>query len=583
MKRWKKTAILLVLFIGLGAYTWFFERGEVVKGPIALRLNPETIVAVDIERKQEPRHLRLVRKGKSWWMEKPIATAADSSAVKSLVERFKVLKIEKELDKSAEEKPEFGLKTPSATVTVTDEKGRHYTVTLGNKTPTGTGVYAIVKGREQPIVVTSWLLDDAQKPPTEYRDKKLMPFRKERVRKIALISKGQTMVLEATGKKEWKISQPIQTPADSQAVENILDRLSGLQAKEFVSEKPTPKELDQYQLSQPTAEWQVWVKGRARPLRLLIGKQDPKKKTRYFAQSHRFPAVVEIDEWEAKELRKDISYFRSKKIVTLEKDRVERLVLKAAGRAVELVKKKEGEEERWQMVKPRPLPADSWRVDDLLWTVEGMEAREFLDRPGDLKQYELDAPDVELTVYEKGRKEGKTVWLSIRGKEAFARTSLGQTVYKIFPTTVKDLTKGPDDFRDLQVVKFSRNEVSQIILEWDGKKVSLEKRGEKDWYRTEPKKDWAKWDAVDAVLFELESLRADKWIAEAAAPQHGLDKPQLIATIKRARAPDIVVRFGKEADANSVFVSSSYSGEQVFRKAKFVLDNLKRRAEELIR
>jgi len=36
-------------------------------------------------------------------------------------------------------------------------------------------------------------------------------------------------------------------------------------------------------------------------------------------------------------------------------------------------------------------------------------------------------------------------------------------------------------------------------------------------------------------------------------------------------------------EQDSVFVSSDYSGNQVYRKAKFVLDNLKRYGDELLR
>ncbi|MCS7223159.1 MAG: DUF4340 domain-containing protein [Armatimonadetes bacterium] len=583
MKRWKNSVLLLILFAGLLVYVWFRERGEVVRGPIALRLDPESIVSVTIERKQAPQQIRLTKKGKSWWMEKPVRTPADPSAVKTLTERFKALKIEEELDSSAKEKPEFGLKSPAATVTVTDDRNRTYTIVLGNKTPDGMKVYALVNGQDRPIAISSWLLDDSQKSPTEYRDKKLLNFKKERVQRLAVRAQGQTIVMEMGDGKEWKIVQPIQSPAEKGSIDSILDRLSGLQAREFVTEQPKPEDLARFQLNQPPVEWQVWIKGRDKPLTLWVGKQDPKTKTRFFAKSHRFPAVVLIDEWEAKELKKDLAYFRSKKILALEKEKVEHVTLTAAGQQVVLSKVKEGDEERWRMEKPKPLPADTWKVDDLLWTLEGMEAREFIDRPANLAQYGLDKPQVELVVQEKGRKEPKKVWLSIKGKEGFAKTNLGPTVYKIFPTTVKDLTKSPNDFRDLQVVKFSRDEVTEILLAWDKKKVHLVKRGEKDWERREPKKGWANWDAVDAVLFELESLRADKWIAEKPGPQHGLDQPSLQATIKRTKGPDIVVRFGKESEANSVFVSSSYSADQVYRKAKFVLDNLKRRAEELVR
>jgi len=78
-------------------------------------------------------------------------------------------------------------------------------------------------------------------------------------------------------------------------------------------------------------------------------------------------------------------------------------------------------------------------------------------------------------------------------------------------------------------------------------------------------------------------MRADKWVAEKPRPEHGLDKPQLTAEIKLKGNRTITVKFGKLAGQDSVFVSSDYSANQVYRKAKFALDNLKRYGDELLR
>ena len=66
-------------------------------------------------------------------------------------------------------------------------------------------------------------------------------------------------------------------------------------------------------------------------------------------------------------------------------------------------------------------------------------------------------------------------------------------------------------------------------------------------------------------------------------PEHGLDKPQLTAEIKLKGNRTITVKFGKQTEQDSVFVSSDYSENQVYRKAKFILDNLKRYGDELLR
>jgi len=135
------------------------------------------------------------------------------------------------------------------------------------------------------------------------------------------------------------------------------------------------------------------------------------------------------------------------------------------------------------------------------------------------------------------------------------RTSEGETIYRARASLLNDLKKSPDDLQIPQVVKFNRDDAEEIILRWDKKRVHLVKRGERHWELTEPKHQSANWATVDSILFELESLRADKWVAEKPRPEHGLDKPQLTAEI-------------------------NLKGN---RTIKFILDNLKRYGDELLR
>jgi hypothetical protein len=356
-----------------------------------------------------------------------------------------------------------------------------------------------------------------------------------------------------------------------------------LQARQFVVERPQQAQLVSYQLDKPSLQVQLWLKGRKEPLVLTVGKRHETQTTRYYARTLRFPAVVLVDDFDLKDIRKTAADLRSKRVLVFRKDDVERLAMRYDGTEIEVRKRKEGKETRWQMLSPIKVPADTWRVDDILWALDGAQAEGFIDKPTNLADYGLDKPQLELRLWEKGRKEPKVVWLSAKGNATYLRTSEGDTVYRVRVSLLNDLKKSPDDLRDLQVVKFNRDDAEEIVLRWDKKRVRLVKRGERNWESTEPKRQSANWTTVDSILFELESMRADKWVAEKPRPEHGLDKPQLTAEIKLKGNRTITVKFGKLAGQDSVFVSSDYSANQVYRKAKFILDNLKRYGDELLR
>lgn len=578
--RLRGTLMWFIAFVFLLVYVLLRERGEVVEGKVVLNINPDSIVKVEVKRQQEPKEIVLERKGKSWWLTEPVQAPADKTAVENLINRFKNLKAELELDF---QKPEYGLSNPTVTISVHDRKGRTYNIQFGNKTPDNMGAYAIVENRKKPVVLTAWLLDDANKSPDDFRDKRLLVFNKDNVTKFALVYPDKQVVCERKGKGEWQLIEPLRTAADNSAVSSLLDRLSTLQAREFVVERPKKNQLVSYQLDKPGVQVQIWLKGREKPITLTVGKRHETQTTKYYARTSRFPAIVLVDEFDLKDIRKTESDLRSKRVLVFKKDNVERLTIRYDGVEIELRKRKEGKETKWQMLKPIKAPADTWRVDDILWALDGAEAEGFIDKPQDLSPYGLDKPQFELNLWEKGRKEPKTVWLSVKEKTAYLRTSEGETVYKVRTALLDDLKKSPDDLRDLQVVKFDRDDAEEISMRWDGKRVKLVKRSERNWEMVEPKRKSASWTTVDSILFELESMRAEKWVAEKPAPEHGLDKPQLVAEVKLKKGRKIIVKFGKLTEQDSVFVSSNYSDNQVYKKAKFVLDNLKRYGDELLR
>ncbi len=578
--RLRGSAFWLLAFFILLAYVLLRERGEVVEGKIVLNLNPDAIAKVEVQRQQAPNRIVLERRGKSWWLTQPIQAPADKTTVETFLNRFKNLKAELELD---EKRAEYGLTNPPVTITVTDQRGRTYRIQFGHKTVDNMGAYAIVENWRKPVVLTSWLLDDANKSVDEFRDKRLLVFNKDKVEKLVLVYPDRRIVCERKGKEEWRLTEPLRTEADNNTITTLLDRLSTLQARQFVVERPKEAELVRYQLHQPTLELEVWVQGRNKPLKVAIGKQHEVDKTRYYARSSRFPAAVLIDEVDLKDLRKTVADLRSKRVLVFKKDAVERLMLRYNGTEISLTKSKEGDETRWQMLKPVKAPADTWRVDDILWALDGAQAEGFIDKPSNLSPYGLDKPQLELQLWEEGRKQPKTLWLSVKGNQGYLRTSESDTVYKVRATLLSDLKKSPNELRDLQVVKFNRDDAQEILLEWDKKRARVVKKSQQNWELVEPKRKSAPWQTVDSILFELESMRAEKWIAEKPSPEHGLDKPQFTATVKLKGGRTIVVKFGKLTEQDSVFVSSTYSNDQVYRKAKFVLENLKRYGDELLR
>ncbi|UCH32941.1 MAG: DUF4340 domain-containing protein, partial [Armatimonadota bacterium] len=84
MKQFRLTIILLVVVAAVGAYIWFFERGEVA-GPTAWKLDVKRIQRIELTSGGETSTLE--RKGETWRITKPVSARVDRDLVKQLLDR----------------------------------------------------------------------------------------------------------------------------------------------------------------------------------------------------------------------------------------------------------------------------------------------------------------------------------------------------------------------------------------------------------------------------------------------------------------------------------------------------------------
>jgi Domain of unknown function (DUF4340) len=257
------------------------------------------------------------------------------------------------------------------------------------------------------------------------------------VTQLTIKQKTPVSVEKADGK--WQITQPAPYPADQETVAGLLSTLSGVNADRVVEDKASDRK--QYGLDPPVIEVDISGKGHA-PQQLLLGDETPAGGNVYAALAGD-PRVFTIASFSKTSLDKSLNDLRDKSLLTLSPDKVSRIEVLKKPEEMEFDRTKDG----WQMLKPKPAPADSFAVNDLVHSLTGAKM--------DLSAASDDAAEfargtVVATAKLTGDAGVQTLEVRKSKTDYYAKSSVVSGTYKVDSALGQALDKKPEDFQSKQ-------------------------------------------------------------------------------------------------------------------------------------
>lgn len=328
---------------------------------------------------------------------------------------------------------------------------------------------------------------------------KILSLNDSDVNRVELKKKdGAYLVLQKQDGK-WQITSPQQLRADDSAVSGMISSLSSLSSDRLVEDKAD--NLAQFGLSSPALE--VDVSGKNDTHKLLIGDDTPTGGGSY-AKLESDPRIFTIASYTKSNIDKSVNDLRDKRLVTAEPDKVSRIDLNANGQQLEFGRNKD----QWQILKPKPLRADSFAVDELV--------RKLTDAKMDLTS---DDQKKAASAFAAGKPVATAVLTTDSGNQElqvrknkddyYAKSSIVAGVYKVSTDVGEGLNKKLDDFRNKKLFEFGYTDPDRIEIRKDSKPYFLTK-GNDDWWSGDGKKfDLA---SAEAVLDKLRDLQATKFV-----------------------------------------------------------------------
>jgi hypothetical protein len=284
-------------------------------------------------------------------------------------------------------------------------------------------------------------------------------------------------VLKRTAANKWEMVAPQNYPVDQDAVSGVVSALNPLTANQVVDDKPS--NLAAFGLAQPAFELTVSGKdGKTR--RIEIGDEVPTGGDVYVKLASD-PKVYTISSYTKSALDKSVSDLRDKRLLTFDQNKLTRVELIAKGQDIEFGKNNANE---WQIVKPKPLRADNWQVEELI--------RKLQDAKMDLSSSDADAKDAAArfaagsriaTVNVTDAAGTQTLEVRKNKDDYYAKSSVTEGAHKVNSDLGQGVDKSLEDFRNKKLFDFGFSEPSKIDIRDDaaGKQTTYAKSGDK-WY-----------------------------------------------------------------------------------------------------
>lgn len=300
--------------------------------------------------------------------------------------------------------------------------------------------------------------------------KKLIDVKPEDVQKVSIVpGSGKTVVFERSG-TDWKLTEPMQAPAETFEVDDLVRDLVGIQSNGQVdADKKASLGLDH-----PSYTVEITSKA-GKTFKYAVGDKPQIGDTlAILLDGQSKPDVINASLYTKLEKKPDT--YRRKSLLTLSTDQVKQLAVIHKNKTVAL--EKTGSD--WQIIVPKKMPADSSAVSDLLFGISGLNAKTFPDglTPEDaglvkskvIIDFSKEAPATQPTSGPATRPAGTQVKLGgyadVTKTDIYVQVDNGP-IATVAASILDTFNKTPLDLRDKKVIDLDPDRVESFSVQID--------------------------------------------------------------------------------------------------------------------
>jgi uncharacterized protein DUF4340 len=345
---------------------------------------------------------------------------------------------------------------------------------------------------------------------------KILELKEGDIRQIELRHRdGETTVVKKDDAGKWSITAPQPLAADQTAVGAITSAVTSLTSDRMVDENAS--NLPSYGLDPPRIGVTfTMADGKTHTLR--IGEDTPTEGDTY-AMLDGDKRLFTIASFGKSALDKQSKDLREKHLLVFDQDKLSRVELEAGKTSLEFGRA--GSD--WQILKPKPMRADGFKVDELVRKLKDAAMETEKDADTDAKAAAAAfASGQKLAIAKVTGAEG-TLTFEVRKvkDDYYAKSSMLDGAYKVTKEIGDGLNKSLDDFRNKKVFDFGFADPTRIEIKDSGQSKVIEKSGE-NWTSGGKTMDSI---SVQNLIDKLRDLAATKFV------DSGFTTPSLELTV----------------------------------------------------
>ncbi len=359
--------------------------------------------------------------------------------------------------------------------------------------------------------------------------KRLLSIELEQITALELpLEGGGSAKLVAAGKgdsRTWSLETPVVFPADARFVSNLLSSLTRLESETVIED--APEDLAAFGLGEGRRTVRVWT-AEDEPTVLYLGGKVPVSYQLYLARAGESRRIYTVMRGQAAALEPRLRDLRDKRLVRFDVDDVKSLRVREYGSLVAAVERTEpqAEDGGWRVVEPSQDRGDAERIRRALQDLSLARATDFIDQPGALAEYGLDAPELDLAI--ETASGTQLLQISRVQDKGFVRVDDGEVIYQTSDRVLMNVPRSLFAYRYKQVLKLDADSVRRIELDFPREQASYVFVRENESWVSEDAEAPVKSLSVEDILYAIEDLTATG--IEESGPDLaalGLDPPRV--------------------------------------------------------
>jgi hypothetical protein len=383
-------------------------------------------------------------------------------------------------------------------------------------------------------------------------------------------------------KGDWQLVEPVNYPADNNAIYDILNTLSQAAFERALDTQG--EEVSGFGLNKPGLT--LRLASPSQEYTLLLGNETP---TRSFLYAKRGddPKILLLQPGLGHAFQKNTFDLRDKRVLSVAEAKVSKIELEYIDRKLIL---NNDPKTGWQITAPKKLKADPDEVSALINRLNSLRVKEFVaETAKKLSDFGLDQAEIKITLY-SGDQDQKSLLIGQQKKNeqgVFAKLLDRPQIMLLNTEVMSEFKKQVFDLRERRVLIFDTGQVDELKLK-DAENLIHLKRYKEEWRMIQPEAAPAKGYMVESMLYDLAHLKAKEFIENSpkAETEYGLDDPQLELSLTlgyEGQTFNQQLVFGNENKSDKPSVYVKRDDGQIFLVPKETIEQLRKKPDDLKR